>query len=66
MCSYSFYNLFVSINEGILRVLCVISEKMEKVLSYSFASGDELIHVTLYDWLIANSLHDRLLEVYSS
>ncbi|EDV22293.1 uncharacterized protein TRIADDRAFT_29198 [Trichoplax adhaerens] len=38
---------------------------MEKVLSDSFASGDELIHVTLYDWLIANNLHDRLLEVSS-
>lgn len=36
---------------------------MELMLTLSLSSGDELWHMTLYQWLIDSALTERLLEV---
>ncbi|EDO30041.1 predicted protein, partial [Nematostella vectensis] len=38
---------------------------MELTLTLALSSGDELWHVSLYQWLIDNALTDRLLEIKS-
>ena len=43
--------------------MCVL--QAEEVFSLALSSSDEMLHVALYDWLIAKKLSDKLLDVQS-